>query len=116
MSKKQKLLVLKIGITILILAIFTAAAIPMYFDLNRRNEANQCIANQIIVETALAIACAESLSTGNRNVPERLTPEMFENGQIPTCPIDGSPIQFDPVTGTAFCPNHDASHSRITCK
>jgi len=114
--KKSKFLVLKISTTFLIIALFSAAAIPKYLDLNRQNEANQCRANQIIVETALAIAYAESLSVGSKHYPEKLTEDMFENRQIPTCPIDGSPIQFDPSTGAAFCPHHAPSHSRTVCE
>lgn len=114
--KKSKFLVLKISITLLIIALFSAAAIPKYLDLNRQNDANQCRANQIIVETVLAVAYAESLSQGSMLFPTKLSPEMFENGKIPTCPIDGAPIEFDPTTGAAFCPHHLHSHSRMVCE
>ncbi len=114
--KRSKFLVLKLSITLLAIALFSATAIPKYFDLSRQNEANQCRANQIIVETALAVAYAESLSMGVKHYPEKLTSNMFENGRIPTCPIDGEPIQFDAETGVAYCPHHAPDHSRELVK
>jgi len=65
----------------------------------------------VLVETALAVKYAENLANGIRVRPTRLTADMFEDGKIPTCPVDGKPIQFDPETGRAFCPNHIHSHS-----
>jgi hypothetical protein len=67
----------------------------------------------MIVETALAIAYAESLSIGSSNFPKTLEPDMFEDGKIPTCPLDNMPIKFDSKTGAAFCPHHIPSHERI---
>lgn len=96
----------------LVIGLFTAMAIPQYVNLNRKNEANQCRANQVIVETALALAYAESLTFGKNHLPQKLSAEMFEDGKIPTCPVDGKPIEFNRATGQAFCPNHISSHAR----
>ena len=95
-----------------IISLLSAVAIPKYLNLNKQNEANQCRANQIVVETTLACAYAESLAIGSDQFPERLTQEMFEDGIIPTCPVDGKPIAFDNLTGHAYCPNHIEAHSR----
>lgn len=94
------------------IGLLSAIAIPKYLNLNKESEANQCRANQIIVETALSLAYAENLSMGINQYPEKLTEAMFEDDTIPTCPHDGKPIEFDLATGTAYCPNHINSHSR----
>lgn len=113
MNRAQLIMIAKMTLAIFcLICLLSAVAIPKYLSLNKQNEANQCRANQIIVETALAYAYAESLAVGSDRFPARLGPEMFEDGKIPTCPIDGKPIAFDPMTGHAFCPNHIEAHSR----
>jgi hypothetical protein len=113
MKKTKLFIVTKMTLVIFFLiGLFSALAIPKYFNLNKQNDASQCLANQIIVETALTIAYAESLAVGSDQFPERLTPEMFADGKIPTCPIHGKPIEFDRKTGKAFCPNHIEGHVR----
>ena len=112
--KKSKLIVIaKMTLTIFfIISLLSAVALPKYLNLNKHNEANQCRANQIIVETALACAYAESLAAGSNKFPERITPDMFEDRSIPVCPVHNIPIAFDPTTGHAFCPNYIEAHSR----
>lgn len=95
-----------------IISFLSAVAIPKYLNMNKQNEANQCRANQIVVETALACAYAESLAVCCNQFPKELTPDMFEDGKIPTCPVDGKAIAFDHLTGHAYCPNHIEAHSR----
>lgn len=113
MNKTKLFIVAKMTLVMFFLiGLFSALAIPKYFNLNKQNEASQCLANQIIVETALAIAYAESLAVGSDQFPTQLSPDMFIDGKIPTCPIDGKPIAFDKKTGKAFCPNHVEEHER----
>ena len=113
MKKRKILIVAKMTLVIFFLiGLFSALAIPKYFDLNKQNEACQCCANQIVVETALTLAYAESLAVGSDQFPKKLTPDMFADDKIPTCPIDGKPISFDRKTGTAYCPNHIKTHVR----
>ena len=113
MKKRKILIVAKMTLVIFFLiGLFSALAIPKYFDLNKQTEACQCCANQIIVETALTLAYAESLAIGSDQFPEQLTPEMFADGKIPTCPVHGTPIAFDRKTGKTFCPNHVEGHER----
>ncbi len=112
--KKCKLFIF-VKMTLIIfflIGLFSALAIPKYFNLNKHNEASQCCANQVIVETALALAYAESLSVGSTQFPTQLTSGMFIDGKIPTCPINGKPIEFDRNTGKAYCPNHLQGHRR----
>ncbi len=111
MRSCQTIIAFKIALLIFFLiGIISALAIPKYFNLNKQNEASQCAANQIVVETALAIAFAESLAAGSNHFPEHLSPAMFADGKIPTCPVNNTPIAFDPHTGKAFCPNHIKEH------
>jgi hypothetical protein len=113
MKKRKLFIVAKMTLVIFFLiGLFSALAIPKYFDLNKQNEACQCCANQIIVETALTLAYAESLAVGSDQFPGRLTPDMFADSKIPTCPVDGKAIAFDRKTGKAFCPNHVEGHVR----
>ncbi|MBN1153955.1 hypothetical protein JXB12_03445 [candidate division KSB1 bacterium] len=109
----KKIIVIKVFIVIILLVIFVAGATSRYINISKHAEASQCRRNQVIVETALAIAYAESLAVGSHQFPRSLEPSMFEDGQIPTCPIDGTPIIYDRTTGTAFCPNHIEEHERI---
>ena len=60
----------------------------------------------------LAIAYADSLSKGINRFPQKLTADMFQDGKVPSCPVDGEPIQFNVETGEAFCPHHIHLHSR----
>jgi len=113
MTAIRKILVFKFAVVIIVLGICVAAAIPRYINMNKHAEASECIRNQVIVETALALAYAESLTVGSTNSPTELLPSMFEDGKIPACPVDGTPIAFDQLTGTAFCPHHHQSHQRI---
>ena len=113
MKKGKIFIVVKMTFVIFFfIGLFSALAIPKYFNLNKQNEASQCQANQILVETALSIAYAESLAVGCCNYPVKLTADMFADGKVPTCPIDGKPIAFDKKTGKAFCPNHVEGHER----
>lgn len=109
----RKIFVVKILILTIILGIFVAGAIPRYINLNKHTEASQCRRNQAIVEAALAIAYAESLSNGGEKFPSKLTESMFDDGIIPVCPIDHTPIAFDSLTGTAYCPHQIKAHRRI---
>ncbi|MEE4312232.1 MAG: hypothetical protein V2J62_10235 [candidate division KSB1 bacterium] len=111
-SALKKFLVGKIAFLIIILGVFVAVAIARYLSINKYSEASQCIHNQVVVETALAIAYAESLAVGSNQYPDELSPSMFEDGIIPVCPIDHSPIAYDKETGTSFCPNHIMTHQR----
>lgn len=113
MKKTKLFIVAKMTLIIFfVIGLFSALAIPKYFNLNKQSEACQCCANQIIVETALTLAYAESLSVGSDQRPEKLTSDMFIDGKIPTCPVDGKPIAFDRKTGKAYCPNHIEGHVR----
>ena len=113
MKKYRLLFVLKMTLVIFFLiGMFSALAIPKYFNLNKQNEASQCCANQVIVETDLAIVYAESLAAGSKQLPMKLTTDMFADGKIPTCPVTGKTIAFDRTTGKAFCPNHLQGHQR----
>ena len=83
---------------------------PGYLKISKQNDAYICKANQVLVETALAVKYAENLAKGIHLKPTRLTPDMFEDGVIPTCPTCGKPIEFDPETGKAHCPDHLHGH------
>ena len=113
MPPMKKILFIKVVVLIIMLVVFVAGAIPRYINMNKHAEASKCRRNQMIVETALAIAYAESLSVGSSEFPKELEPSMFEDGNIPTCAIDETPIEFDSLTGAAFCPHHIPSHERI---
>lgn len=112
MKKTSSIIAIKIIVICTLFCLLSAVAMPKLFNFNKRNAASTCKSNQIIIETALAIAYADSLAKGVDHFPEKLSKDMFENGIIPTCPFDGTPIQFDPKTGNAFCPNHIHSHAR----
>ncbi len=112
MKKLHAVIALKIFIGCMLFSLLSAVAMPKYFDLNKRSQAQQCQASQILVETALVVVYAENLVQGKAGYPEKLTAEMFADGKIPTCPIDGKPIEFDRKTGKAYCPNHLAEHAR----
>jgi len=114
MQKLKSLVAVKIILGCTLFGLFSAVAMPKYLDINKCNKVCICQANQILVETALAVAYADSLANGVDHFPEKLTPEMFEDGKIPSCAVDGEPIQFDPATGIVFCPHHIQSHSRIS--
>lgn len=113
MRKIHKFVLVKLIIIVTILGIFVAGAIPRYINLNKHAEASQCRRNQVLVETALALAYADSLAVGRASFPTQLTASMFDDGIIPACPIDNKPIAFDNLTGTAYCPHHLESHRRI---
>jgi len=112
MKKLRSLITIKIFFICTLFGLFSAMAMPRYFELNKKNNRNICQANQILVETALAVAYADSLANGVDHFPHKLTAKMFEDGKIPTCPVAGEPIQFDAATGKAFCPHHIQVHSR----
>ena len=112
MDRLKKILLVKTFVMILLLCIFVAAAVPRYVNLQRNKEASECQHNQVLVETALALAYAESLAVNRTEFPKQLTASMFEDGEIPTCPHSHLPIIFDSTTGTAFCPSSIPSHNR----
>lgn len=108
----KKILVGKIAFFIIVLGVFVAVAIARYITINKYSEASKCKNNQVIVEIALAIAYAESLAVGNDGFPKQLIPSMFEDGIIPVCPLDNTPIAFNRDRGIAFCPHHIMMHQR----
>ncbi len=111
MRSCKLLIAFKIALLVFFLvSIISALAIPKYFHLNKQDVASRCAANQVVVETALAIAYAESLAAGRAVFPAQLSPTMFIDGKIPTCPVNNQPIAFDANTGKAFCPNHIKEH------
>ena len=110
MKRLSSLIAAKIIVLFTFFGLLSAVAMPKYLDISQCNRKCICKANQIIVETALAIAYADSLSKNIDHFPQKLTADMFENGKIPTCPTNGEAIQFDAATGKAFCPHH--IHSR----
>jgi len=113
MKKGKLFIIAKMTLVIFFfIGLFSALALPKYINLNNQNEASQCKANQVIVETALAFAYAESLAVGSNQYPKQLIEEMFSDGKIPICPVCGKSIEFDRKTGYAFCPHHIVSHSR----
>jgi len=109
----KKIIIAKVFIVIIFLFIFVAGATSRYINLSKHSEASQCRRNQVIVETAVAIAYAESLAVGSHQYPVKLEASMFDDGKIPTCPLDNSLILYDPTTGTATCPHHIMEHERI---
>ncbi|MDW7680405.1 MAG: hypothetical protein SCK70_07555 [bacterium] len=112
MKKTHSLFALKAIILYIFLGLISVAAMPKYLVLNKQQAATQCKSNQIIVETALAVAYAENLANGKQTYPDKLSQSMFVDGKIPVCPVDGTPFQFDSTTGKVHCPNHIASHNR----
>ncbi len=114
MKNMSSLIAIKIFLICVLFGLLTAMAMPKYIDLNKCNQKNICQANQIRVETALAVAYADSLAKGINHFPQRLTAAMFDDGKIPTCPMDGQAIEFDSASGKACCPNHINCHSRTS--
>jgi hypothetical protein len=112
MKNLSSLIAAKIFLICVLFGLLTAMAMPKYLDINKCNQKNICQANQILVETALAVAYADSLAKGIHHFPQKLIAAMFEDEKIPTCPVDGRYIEFDPATGKAFCPHHIKCHTR----
>ena len=112
MKNLSSLVAAKIFLICVLFGLLTAMAMPKYLDLNKNNQQNICQANQILVETALAVAYADSLAKGIHHFPQKLTAAMFEDKKIPTCPVAGRTIEFDPTTGKALCPHHKPCHGR----
>jgi hypothetical protein len=108
----KKIIIVKTLILISFICTLVATAVPRYVNLQRNKEASECQHNQVLVETALALAYAESLAVDSSEFPEHLTAIMFEDGIIPTCPHTQLPITFDSATGAAFCPSSIPSHNR----
>ncbi|MFQ5706879.1 MAG: type II secretion system protein [bacterium] len=91
-------------ITVVFIFIFLSAiAIPKYVDLRAKIKTNICKANQMAIETAVALAYADSLLKGSDRFPRRIVPAMFKNGKVPVCPEDGRRYGYSRRRQRAYC-------------
>jgi len=93
---------------IVILGILAAIAVPKFVDLSDKAKASACKANQAAIESAAAIAYADSAAAGNAVFPPASqilatsNNPFFANGKAPTCPSGGT-YTYDQTTGTVTC-------------
>jgi len=89
---------------IVILGILAAVAVPKFIDLSDNAEASACKANQATIESAAAIAYADSAAAGNAQFPADMLTNTayYANGSVPTCPSGGT-YTYTQATGTVTC-------------
>ena len=107
---------IELVVVIIILGILAAIAVPKYFSMNASAERAACLANQKSIESAIMLEYSKDLVDGTGTY-SNLSPvvaaynsdpaSFYVNGQIPTCPSDGSSYTVtcsgDIITIT--CPN-----------
>lgn len=98
---------LEITTVVIVFIALSVIAIPKYFDLRERIKTHTCRGNQMAVESAIAVAYADSLQKQSGHFPDTLVPEMFHDGQVPRCPEDGAEYYYDRAMERAFCRTAD---------
>jgi len=88
---------IELVIIIVILGIIASVTIPAYMDMTKSAEINACQAAQATIRSAVSIYYAKHLGT----LPDALTPSMFVNAEIPTCPAGGT-ITYTKTSDSTF--------------
>lgn len=94
---------IEIMVTLLIISILTAVAVPVYQDVSASAQRSACFANQRTIEGVVQVFVG-----AEGGVPDSLT-EMVEQGyfsQIPQCPTGGDTYNVEADGSVTPCSSH----------
>jgi MSHA pilin protein MshA len=115
MKNQSGFTLIELIMVIVILGILAAVAVPKFVDLSGNAKASACKANMAAIESAAAMAYADSAAAGKAKFPAKTSimassnNPHFATGKAPTCPSGGT-YTYDETKGTVTC--SIASHAR----
>ncbi len=90
-------------VIILIIGILLAVAVASYTRASDSANAAACRENQVVMNRAIAVARASGTEI---DALDDIASCIVNFDGVSTCPLDGTPLEYDPVTDTVTCPNH----------
>ncbi|PKQ21325.1 MAG: hypothetical protein CVT66_00580 [Actinobacteria bacterium HGW-Actinobacteria-6] len=93
-------------VVIFIIGILALTAIASYRSITARAAEAACLSNQRTLYSALNVYSAEKGEFPGTTSLDFLEGYANTWDFISVCPLDKSPLTFDPIAGTITCPNH----------
>lgn len=96
---------LELMVIVLIIAVLLGIAVGAYIPASRAASSVACRENQKILEEGASLACCQQGAQPPADLVE-LAPYVRDFGSVSVCPLDDTPLLYDPVTMDVSCPNH----------
>jgi len=92
-------------VILLIIGILLGIAVAAYIPASRAASSAACRNNQEVLERAQGLAGCGAGAVPIDDIAQ-LAPYVRDFGAVSVCPLDGTPLVYDPVTKDISCPNH----------
>lgn len=95
--------VVELMVVMLIIGVLLAMAVAVFSTASDSASAAACRENQQIMNRAIAVARASGAEIDEM---DDIAASVVNFDKVSTCPLDGTPLEYDSVTDTVTCPNH----------
>lgn len=92
-------------VIVLIIAILLGIAVAAYIPASRAASSAACRHNQEILQEGASLASCMAGVPPADDITD-LAPYVRDFGTVSVCPLDDTPLIYDPATKDISCPNH----------